>query len=88
MAIMLWLFVNLIGVIAKTHLYKELSLPHLFLWKQNVLWNFYEMGVANHGAGFYGFTSINPESQKQACIEFFGTPAAAYYETYTECDPE
>lgn len=49
---------------------------------------FYEMGVANHGAGFYEFTSINPESQKQACIKFFGTPAAAYYETYTERDPE
>ena len=43
---------------------------------------FYEMGVASHGAGFYRFTSIGPELQKQACIKFFGTPAAAYYEVY------
>lgn len=49
---------------------------------------FYEMGVANHGAGFYRFMSIDPEPQKQACIKFFGTPAVAYYATYRECDSE
>lgn len=49
---------------------------------------FYEIGVANHGTGFYRFTSIDPESQKLACIEFFGSPAAAYYEIYKECDSE
>lgn len=43
---------------------------------------FYEMGIANHGVGFYRLMSIFPESQKQACIELFGTPATAYYEAY------
>lgn len=45
---------------------------------------FYEMGLANHGAGFYRFKSIDPESQKQACIKFFGTPATSYYEANKE----
>lgn len=45
---------------------------------------FYEMGIANHGTGFYRFTSIDSEAQKQACINFFGSPAAAYYEVYKE----
>lgn len=49
---------------------------------------FYEMGIANHGEGFYRFTSIDPEPQKPACIELFGTSATAYYETDKECDPE
>lgn len=43
---------------------------------------FYEMGIANHGTGFYRFTSIDLEAQKQACINSFGSPAAAYYEVY------
>lgn len=45
---------------------------------------FYEMGIANHGTGFYRFTSIDSEAQKQACINSFGSPAAAYYEVYKE----
>ncbi|PWT28798.1 hypothetical protein [Butyrivibrio fibrisolvens] len=40
---------------------------------------FYEMGVANHGVGFYRFTSIDPEVQEKACIEYFGAPAVEYY---------
>ena len=40
---------------------------------------FYEKGVANHGVGFERFTKIDQEKQKQACIDYFGAPAARYY---------
>ncbi len=40
---------------------------------------FYEKGVANHGAGFYRFSTIDPEIQKKACIEYFGESAVRYY---------
>lgn len=40
---------------------------------------FYEMGVANHGVGFYRFTTIDPKVQEKACFEYFGTPAIKYF---------
>ena len=40
---------------------------------------FYEKGIANHGVGFYRFTTINPTKERQACIDYFGAPAVEYY---------
>lgn len=40
---------------------------------------FYEKGVASHGVGFERFTKIEQQKQEQACIDYFGAPAARYY---------
>ena len=76
MVFMLWQFVNLIGVIAEISLHqkRELFLPQLFLFVE-----VYEMGVANHGVGFYRFTTIDPKVQEKACFEYFGAPAVKYF---------
>ena len=58
---------------------------YIIIFAANVLlaakeWiEFYEKGVANHGVGFERFTKIDQEEQKQACIDYFGEPAAKYY---------